>query len=821
MFTGVLQGSSSVVPGVTNGNSGGLLQGNMPVANSALFGSAASSFASMLGGYTQQPVGAASPALGGSITPVAQSISPTPVVFAGGKADVQTTGGQVARVDRPLAGGPSPIVPQKHNVDGSAVSLVNVLDGASRPAQKEAKLDDTLSEAFAPVEGIAAALPEAAASLGQWAEAPAILHPVATGQSVSAESGDGNEPVGLKPAATSVEPVTTAALTLKEDARPASYSGLWDVDPAGVPRVSLAASGATGDAATPQVGASGLPPVGEAAIEAAPFKEAALSKGDESLLPVAAKTAAPKGDGSVAVQAVAQFNAPSSPNPQAVPEPQAAPIYNESTLPAKATNVSPEINGLLTEAAAVSGKVVGSEKPTLFAPSQMSSVGSPPSAPAVANAKANSEVSVPVADAKPVAQVAQITPSFFPKGVEVSGAAKQEAPQISVGLSTPTSEAPSKPESAATPQIARSASVEASVPPVVSGEMRIDGKERVGAFAQIAQDGLRPVSIRHASDGAIDAPMTPSPTGDNGRVKAGLPSASPLAAQPVINERGIAQPNVPQEGILAAQYNEGAAPVAERASGAVPATMPELRSGFLPLMSPAANPANVSTAAAGGDKKQNLQQLAALGTASVASKSAHSDVPQMIGTADDFVSALGAGEEAFFETGFGGNASSGSQVSSLEASVQSLPVKAGDLRGVANAVWPEISRQIAKGASRFEISLDPADLGRIDVSLELSKDGNVRAHLVVERPETLEALQRDARGLEKALQEAGYKSDSGGLQFSLKGEGGQNGRDNSGEGNALANRQDADFGDEDITENSAGVMAYQRASAAGGLDISV
>lgn len=79
----------------------------------------------------------------------------------------------------------------------------------------------------------------------------------------------------------------------------------------------------------------------------------------------------------------------------------------------------------------------------------------------------------------------------------------------------------------------------------------------------------------------------------------------------------------------------------------------------------------------------------------------------------------------------------------------------------------EIVARAKDGQRRFEIRLDPPELGRIDVKLDVDSKGNATTKLVVERPETLDMLQRDARGLEKALQSAGLKMDSGGLEFSL------------------------------------------------------
>ena len=79
----------------------------------------------------------------------------------------------------------------------------------------------------------------------------------------------------------------------------------------------------------------------------------------------------------------------------------------------------------------------------------------------------------------------------------------------------------------------------------------------------------------------------------------------------------------------------------------------------------------------------------------------------------------------------------------------------------------EIARHIQGGSTHFDIRLDPPELGRIDVKLELKRGGEAVARLVVERSETLDLLMRDARHIERALQDAGVRSD-GGLQFSLR-----------------------------------------------------
>jgi flagellar hook-length control protein FliK len=80
----------------------------------------------------------------------------------------------------------------------------------------------------------------------------------------------------------------------------------------------------------------------------------------------------------------------------------------------------------------------------------------------------------------------------------------------------------------------------------------------------------------------------------------------------------------------------------------------------------------------------------------------------------------------------------------------------------------EVVRQVQAGNSRFQIRLDPPELGRIDVKLDVDKAGNVNARMTVERAETLDLMQRDQRALERALAQAGLDSSKTNLEFSLR-----------------------------------------------------
>ncbi|MGE3623482.1 MAG: flagellar hook-length control protein FliK [Bdellovibrionales bacterium] len=84
----------------------------------------------------------------------------------------------------------------------------------------------------------------------------------------------------------------------------------------------------------------------------------------------------------------------------------------------------------------------------------------------------------------------------------------------------------------------------------------------------------------------------------------------------------------------------------------------------------------------------------------------------------------------------------------------------------------QLSRGIRKdGSGEMTIQLRPAELGRVDVKLHIGNDGKVQGTVTADNPTTLGLLLKDARGLERALQEAGLHADPGSLQFNLRGDG--------------------------------------------------
>lgn len=94
--------------------------------------------------------------------------------------------------------------------------------------------------------------------------------------------------------------------------------------------------------------------------------------------------------------------------------------------------------------------------------------------------------------------------------------------------------------------------------------------------------------------------------------------------------------------------------------------------------------------------------------------------------------------------------------------------RSGEVAATLQALPVEIGMRALKGNTEFTIRLDPAELGRVEVKLAIDEEGGVTAKLTADRVETLQLLQRDARTLERAFDQAGLKTSPETLQFSLR-----------------------------------------------------
>jgi chemotaxis protein MotD len=155
------------------------------------------------------------------------------------------------------------------------------------------------------------------------------------------------------------------------------------------------------------------------------------------------------------------------------------------------------------------------------------------------------------------------------------------------------------------------------------------------------------------------------------------------------------------------------------------------------------------------------------------------------------------------------------------------PVAASQLTATAATGAPvpvsglamEIAASVNSGKTRFEIRLDPAELGRIDVRIDVDRHGQVTSHLTVDRPETLSMLRQDANQLQRALDNAGLSTGNSGLQFSLRDQSSQ-GQNDGNQSNPNADR--LVVSEEDNVSPVVAGRGYGRMlGSSGGIDIRI
>lgn len=116
----------------------------------------------------------------------------------------------------------------------------------------------------------------------------------------------------------------------------------------------------------------------------------------------------------------------------------------------------------------------------------------------------------------------------------------------------------------------------------------------------------------------------------------------------------------------------------------------------------------------------------------------------------------------------------------------------------AAQVAREIVRRFDGENTRFELRLDPPELGRVEVRLEVSRDHRVTAVVAADSPQALTELARHARELEQTLQSAGLELADNGLSFDLR-----QGREGAGDAGDAGSTSGAGEGSEDAPQEPA------------------
>ncbi|WP_304175536.1 flagellar hook-length control protein FliK [Phenylobacterium aquaticum] len=134
----------------------------------------------------------------------------------------------------------------------------------------------------------------------------------------------------------------------------------------------------------------------------------------------------------------------------------------------------------------------------------------------------------------------------------------------------------------------------------------------------------------------------------------------------------------------------------------------------------------------------------------------------------------------------------------------------------------QIVKKLDGRTTRFDVELNPADLGRVDVRIEIGAHGRLTASMSFENPQAAAELRGRADELTKALEQAGFDM-SGGMSFDVAGDRGQANQNQTGQstsdgggqarGRAFQAALDTASGSADAALSSA--LAYRTRPAAG------
>jgi len=374
------------------------------------------------------------------------------------------------------------------------------------------------------------------------------------------------------------------------------------------------------------------------------------------------------------------------------------------------------------------------------------------------------------------------------------------APAAAVAA-TPVADKATAPLAIAAAAIAASASLAGETAPTAPASEGAGTDTTLAAAANTKTDGTK-----INAQGAVGQAVSAAATSANTTVTTGIANAaSAIAATPAGSKPAVQlkNPVVAKEGATTVGEQDGATDA--------PTTS-------IPVVDASAPAATPQTGAAGKPKAENGMVDAVKADASgnsvtpsavhAGAHSAAADIGQTL--ANSSGNSLQAPGAIQTQQTTASAAPAAAQLTATAATGAAVP-----LSGLAM----EIAASANSGKTRFEIRLDPADLGRIDVRIDVDRHGQVTSHLTVERPETLSMLRQDANQLQRALDNAGLSTGNSGLQFSLRDQSSQ-GQNDGNQSNPNAHRLVVSE-DDSVPAVVAGRSYGRMLGSSGGVDIRV
>ena len=217
--------------------------------------------------------------------------------------------------------------------------------------------------------------------------------------------------------------------------------------------------------------------------------------------------------------------------------------------------------------------------------------------------------------------------------------------------------------------------------------------------------------------------------------------------------------------------------------------------------------------AAGAQLQQGKQAQSTLAQNSAATVAASTTV--QAGTSDASLADSGSGssdkgsQEGRLTSALSGDTKSTNTSSTNNANFQSyLTGKTAPTMSVFDSM-KHIAQSAANGQSKLEIQLDPANLGKIQITLQTDAAKNLQVHMVVDQGTTRAALEQQLPALRAALSQQGF--DLSGFSMGSNGQ-----QETFADGGRNGSKNLADQGDNLIAGNSNNSVQQQSTRRADG-----
>jgi flagellar hook-length control protein FliK len=336
------------------------------------------------------------------------------------------------------------------------------------------------------------------------------------------------------------------------------------------------------------------------------------------------------------------------------------------------------------------------------------------------------------------AETADATPAEAPAPAFMVQVVATPAIVASAGSATaPTADAAQPAAAPTIPAAAPQAAPSEPAPPSPHGAQQ-------GAEAPMSAQSGKSASgeQKHAAPSApanTGAPA-PQPDADTNAAAPATQSAQPTPATPVT------MPTATADGAVVTTTAAAAAPAAQPREHAARSGKNESNAGKAPTdAAQAAGPANPTVAQRAATNSAPAQQAA---KETIAAAAPTLDAPEAPAPAPTNAASTASTQ-----------ASSHTQHAVLDQAARA-PASAQVAR--------EIVRHFNGESTSFELRLDPPELGRVEVRLEVTRDHRVTAVIAADSPQALTELARNARELEQMLQSAGLELSDSGLSFDLR-----------------------------------------------------